>query len=47
MVPFSKIRLNEMFICNGNVYFKASSRTAVMVSNMRTFYMSQNDRCSI
>jgi hypothetical protein len=46
-VTFNNVRVNELFSCNGNLYYKKSTRTAVLMSANRTFYMSQKDICLI
>jgi hypothetical protein len=46
-ITFRVVRVGELFSCNGNLYYKKSSRTAVMMSTNRTFYMSQLDDCLV
>lgn len=46
-VPFTSVRMGELFILHGNVYLKASTRTAVMVQNGRTFYIREHEHCTI
>ena len=40
---FAEIRIGRMFRFNGNDYIKQSTRTAKMLSNGRTFYISKNE----
>ena len=57
-VPFSQVPVGQVFKCNGNLYYKKSTRTAFLVfSNDETpfagpangswFYFVQNDLCVI
>lgn len=46
-VTFRLVRVGEMFTCNGNTYVKKSTRTALMVSSNRTFYIGQLEDCKI
>ena len=46
-VTFRLVRVGELFSCNGNTYVKKSTRTAVMVSTNRTFYIGQLDNCLV
>jgi hypothetical protein len=46
-ITFRIVRIGEMFMCNGNLYIKQSTKTAKMVSNGRIFYMGQLDNCSV
>lgn len=46
-ITFRVVRIGEMFSCNGNLYQKKSTRTALMISANRTFYMSQLDDCLV
>ena len=42
-ITFKEVPVGSAFICNGNVCKKLSSRTAVLVQYMRTFYFKQTD----
>ena len=57
-VPFSQVPVGQVFNCNGNLCYKKSTRTALLVfSNDENpfssgpagswFYFSQNDLCVI
>lgn len=46
-ITFRVIGIGELFMCNGNLYVKKSTRTAHMISSGRTFYMGQRDICSV
>lgn len=46
-ITFRMVRVNEMFMCNGNTYIKQSTRTAKMVSTGRVFYFGQMDDCKV
>jgi hypothetical protein len=38
---FNELPVGRLFRCNGNDYYKQSSRTARMLSNGRVFYFKQ------
>jgi len=38
---FNEVRIGRLFRCNGNDYFKQSTRTARMLCNGRVFYFKQ------
>lgn len=42
-MTFKEVPVGSAFIHNGNVCKKLSSRTAVLVQYMRTFYFKQTD----
>jgi hypothetical protein len=42
-IPFKEVPVGSSFIFNGNVCTKLSSRTAVLVQYMRSFYFKQTD----
>lgn len=42
-VTFKEVPVGSSFIHNGNVCTKLSSRTAVLVQYMRSFYFKQTD----
>jgi hypothetical protein len=46
-ITFRVIGIGELFMCNGNLYQKKSTRTAHMISSGRTFYMGQRDICTV
>jgi hypothetical protein len=46
-VTFRLVRVGELFNCNGNTYVKKSTRTALMISVNRTFYIGQLDNCTV
>jgi hypothetical protein len=46
-VTFRLVRVGELFNCNGNTYVKKSTRTALMISANRTFYIGQLDNCTV
>lgn len=42
-VMFKEVPVGDSFIHNGNVCTKLSSRTALLVQYMRSFYFKQTD----
>lgn len=46
-ITFRMVRIGELFNCNGTLYIKRSSRTALLMAAPRTFYFSQTDLCSV
>jgi hypothetical protein len=46
-ISFRVVRVGELFSYNGNLYYKKSTRTAVMMSNNRTFYIEQLGTCLV
>jgi len=41
---FNELPVGRLFRCNGNDYFKQSTRTARMLANGRVFYFGQNEK---
>ena len=46
-VTFRTIGIGENFILNGNEYIKRSTRTALMLSTNRIFYIGQLEGCKV
>lgn len=46
-ITFRVIGIGELFMCNGNLLQKRSTRTALLISANRVFYMGQMDSCSV
>lgn len=46
-VTFRLVRVGEMFMNNGNLCVKKSTRTALLVSANRVFYFGQLDNCTV
>ena len=46
-IPFSAVPIGTSFIHNGNVCTKLSTRTALLVQYMRTFYFTKSDMVEI
>lgn len=40
---FNELPVGRLFHCNGNGYFKQSTRTARLLSNGRVFYFAQRE----
>jgi hypothetical protein len=40
---FDELPVGRLFHCNGNDYFKQSTRTARLLSNGRVFYFAQRE----
>ena len=40
---FDELPVGRLFHCNGNDYFKQSTRTARLLSNGRVFYVAQRE----
>lgn len=45
--PFSELSVGALFIHNGNVCLKLTTRTAQIVHFNRTFYFSKNDMVEV
>jgi hypothetical protein len=46
-ITFRTVNIGGLFVCNGNLYLKKSTRTAVMMSSDRTFYIGQMEECLV
>lgn len=46
MQTFSELPLGQTFCCNGTVYVKCSTRTAVRLGESRSHYFRQKETCT-
>ena len=46
-IKFKEVPVGTAFISNGNICTKLSSRTAVLVQYMRTFYFKADDMVEV
>jgi hypothetical protein len=44
---FATIALGQFFTCNGTTFVKASTRTATILYNQRTFYFGMDELCAV
>lgn len=46
-LTFKSVRVGKLFMLNGNMYVKQSTRTGKMVSTGRVFYVGQSENVKV